>query len=192
MALMKESGLEVKELDLNNIVPGCTILLGGKNMKNRELKAIYEAVETTGATVSTINPAAIGDWGYANIPLGSAVYQVECNNWLYHWDTMLMNSTLFNGLPMGIMDTYYYEDVYTNTYFNIPVEARDVLALNMVIGIIGNEADKRDLRQGVVAGAYDHGEGTIFVHTFKLVDNLGKPTADRMMLNMIDYVLNEC
>ena len=192
MALMKESGLEVKELDLNNIVPGCTILLGGKNMKNRDLKAIYQAVEKTGATVATINPAAIGDWGYANIPLGSAVYQVECNNWLYHYDTMLMDSTLFNGLPTGIMDTYYYEDVYTNTYFNIPVDAREVLALNLVIGLYGNEGDKRDLRQGVVAGAYDHGEGTIFVHTFKIMDNLGKPVADRMMLNMIDYVLNEC
>jgi hypothetical protein len=192
LSLMKDAGLDVRDLDVNNIVPGCTILLGGKNMKNRDLRAIYTAVEETGATVAVINPAAIGDWGYANIPLGSAVYQFECNNWLYHYDTLLINGTLFDGLPTGIMDTYYYEDVYTNTYFNIPVEPREALAMNLLIGIVGGQTDKPDLRQGVVAGAYDHGEGTIFVHTFKIMENLGSPVADRMMLNMINYVMNEC
>jgi hypothetical protein len=161
-------------------------------MKNRDLRAIYTAVEETGATVAVINPAAIGDWGYANIPLGSAVYQFECNNWLYHYDTLLINGTLFDGLPTGIMDTYYYEDVYTNTYFDIPVEPREALAMNLLIGLVGGQTDKPELRQGVVAGAYDHGEGTIFVHTFKIMDNLGSPVADRMMLNMINYVMNEC
>ena len=192
IAIMKNAGLNVVELDAENIVPGCVILLGGKNMKNRTLKAIYESVKETGTTVVGVNPAAFGDWGYANIPLGSAIYQVECDNWLYHYDTMLFNTTLTNGLPDDcIAHSVYYEDVYPSTHFNIPVKARDALAMNLFIGVDGG-ASSQDLWYAVVAGAYDYGQGTIFASTFKIIDNIGKPVADRMLLNMIDYALNEC
>lgn len=190
--LMKEAGMDIRELDTGNIVPGCTILLGGKNMKNRDLKAIYKSVEEQGTVVAGINPAAFGDWSYANLPFGNEIYQVDCNNHMYHYDTIMLNDTLIRGLDgKGIASSVYYEDVYPATYFNIPVEPRDALALTMFIGVDGKNTDQA-LLNAAVAGAFDHGEGTIFVNTFRLVDNLGTPVADRMMLNMIDYVLNEC
>lgn len=192
LSLMKDAGLDVQELDINNIVPGCTILLGGKNMKNRELKTIYASVEAHGTTVAGINGAAYGDWSFANIPLGSQIFQQKRDNWLYHYDTMMLNTTLINGLAdAGIASSVYYEDVYPNTCFNIPVEPREALAVDMYIGVLGSTADN-ELFNGVVAGAYDYGKGTIFVHTFRIMDNLGTPVADRMLLNMVDYVVNEC
>lgn len=192
LALMKNAGLDVQTFDVDHIVHGSTILLGGKNMKNRTLKAIYESVKDHGTTVVGINPAAFGDWGYANLPFGSAIYQVTCDNWLYHYDTMMFDTTLTNGLKDNcIADSVYYEDVYPATHFNIPVAAAEAFALNMFVGVTGG-ASAQDLWHGVTAGAYTHGEGTVIVHTFRIIDNVGMPVADRMMLNLIDYALNEC
>ena len=150
-----------------------------------------ELVKSNGA-VAGINGAAYGDWSFANIPLGSQIFQQKRDNWLYHYDTMMLNTTLINGLAdAGIASSVYYEDVYPNTCFNIPVEPREALAVDMYIGVLGSTADN-ELFNGVVAGAYDYGKGTIFVHTFRIMDTLGTPVADRMLLNMVDYVVNEC
>jgi hypothetical protein len=90
-----------------------------------------------------------------------------------------------------VADSVYYEDVYPSTHFNIPIAATEAFALNMFVGVDGG-ASAQELWHGVTAGAYEYGDGTIIVHTFKIIDNIGKPVADRMLLNLIDYALNEC
>ena len=192
LKFLKESGLNCLELDFDNIPAGCTILLGGKNMKNRELKALYESVETTGTILVGVNPSAFGDWSMANMPFGNNILQKEFSHWLYHNDTLMFDTTLTDGLQdNGIMNSMYYQEVYPTTYFNIPVEADDVLALSLFIGNHGHQSNEA-LEQGVLAGTYVHGQGKCVIHTFKLLDNLGTPVADRMLINLLSYALNEC
>lgn len=192
LEFLKKSGLNCIELDYTNIPAGCTVLLGGKNMKNRELKALYESVETTGTTLVGVNPAAFGDWSMANMPWGNKIYQVKFDNWLYHNDSLMLDTTLTDGLQDNrIASPMYYQEVYPNTYFNIPVAEEDALALSMFVGNGAHETNTA-LELGVLAGTYAHGQGKCVIHTFKLLDNLGTPVADRMLINLLSYALNEC
>ncbi len=192
LEFLKQSGLNCIDLDINNIPAGCTVLLGGKNMKNRELKALYESVETTGTTLVGINPSAFGDWSLANMPFGNNIFQVEFSNWLYHPDTLMLDTTLTDGLQDNCMaNPMYYQEVHPTTYFNIPVDEEEALALSMFIGNDGHKSNEA-LKLGVLAGTYAHGEGKCVIHTFKLLDNLGTPVADRMLINLLNYALNEC
>jgi len=90
-----------------------------------------------------------------------------------------------------MMSPLYYEDVYPGEYFEITTAPYDVFALTMCIGVKDN-ATEGTLLKAPVAGAYEWGEGTIILHTFGIMDSIGMPVADRLMLNLVDYALNEC
>lgn len=189
MDLMKNAGLTCIELDYENIPAGCTILLGGTNLKNRVLQAVYRSAKETGSVVVGVNPDAFGNTGTANLPYGSATIVKKYNNWLYHYDTMMFDNMLSDGLQNNcIISSLYYEDVYSNSYFDITDDPVDTLALNLYIGE-QNGSNGGSLVAAVVAGAYEWGEGILVTHTFGIMDSIGMPVADRMMLNLINYAL---
>ena len=190
--VLENSGLTCIELDPENIPAGCTVLLGGVNVRNRTLQAVYKSMQETGTTVVGVNPDAFGNYGSSNLPYGSMTLRKNCDNWLYHYDTMMFDKTFSNGLhDNAMMSTLYYEDVYPGDYFEITTAPYDVFALTMCVGVKEN-ATEGTLLKAPVAGAYEWGEGTILLHTFGIMDSIGMPVADRLMLNLVDYALNEC
>lgn len=189
MRLMQDAGLTCIELDAENIPAGCTVLLGGDNLKNRVLQALYESVKETGTTVVGVNPDSFGNWSYAILPFGGNITQIKMNNYLYHYDMMIFDTPLTDGLQDNcIASSVYYQDVYPSTYFNISQAPDYVFGLAMKLdnGTTGN----RNLENGVLGAAYPYGEGYIITHTFLFMDSLGTPVADRMMLNLINFALN--
>ncbi len=82
----------------------------------------------------------------------------------------------------GYLNLPFDEVAYTvlsqsHKYLNLDRPARKILA--------GDE-------EGVAIGVYDYGRGTIVVNTLSLLENIGDPVADRLLLNLIDYALTEC
>ncbi len=74
LSVLNESGLQVKMLDVRQIVPGSTIVLGGQNLPADTLGAVYAAVEQTGATLVCADIRALGDWGYLKLPFAEKAY----------------------------------------------------------------------------------------------------------------------
>lgn len=182
---LKKQGMTVQALDENAIVPNSTILLAGKNMKNRTLKAIYESVKETGTRVIGLNARAFGDWGFSNLPFVAQVSYSYCDNWLYHFDSYICESEIFDGLPSQCMlDAVYFEDVYPQYYFaGLPAE-KQMHVMTMFLGNSGTTTQAA-MRFGAQIVTEEWGEGEILLNTFEIADAIGTPVADRLLCNMI-------
>ncbi len=150
LSLLEKAGLQLKLLDQQNIVPGSTVVLGGKNISADTLALLYESVEQTGVTVLGADVDAFGDWGYLNLPFDEDAYTVSAQEPIF---------------------------AYADEYLHLARPAQEIL--------VGNE-------DGVAVGVYDYGQGSIVINTLSLLENVGEPVADRLLLDLIDYALTEC
>lgn len=168
LLLLEKAGLQVELLDEQNIVRGSTIVLGGKNVPDSTLTLIYEAVEQTGVTVIGADVDAFGDWGYLNLPFDQVAYTVLSAD----KTAVLSQDLLAYGLPSAALPP----SICSGEYLHLALPAREILAGN---------------GDAVAIGAYDCGRGTVVVNTLSLIENIGDPVADRLLLNLIDYTLKE-
>lgn len=164
LVLLQESGVEIKVLDVEKIVPNSTVVLSGKNMDSNMLTALYEAVAKQGVTVVVADVDVLGDWGYLQLPFEELGYTVALNQ------GELSAPILTQGLPKQTVSG----PVCDAKLLRLPVAAQEILA--------GVDTD-------VAVGAYACGKGHIVVNTLALVENIGTPMADYVWLNMLNYAM---
>ncbi len=81
-------------------------------------------------------------------------------------------------------------------YLNLPFDEVAYTVLSQSHKYLHLDLPPREILAGdedrVAIGVYDYGRGTIIVNTLSLLENIGDPEADRLLLELIDYALKEC
>ncbi len=166
LVLLQQSGVEIKVLDPQKIVPNSTVVLGGKNMDKESLTLLYEAVTKQGVTVVVADIEALGDWGYLQLPFEELGYAVALEQ------DELLAPMLTQGMPKQTLSG----PVCEAKLLRLPVAAQDVLA--------GVDSD-------VAVGVYDCGKGQIVVNTLAVLDHIGTPTADYALINLLNLAMQK-
>jgi hypothetical protein len=143
-----------------------------------------------GATAVFLSPGAFrkGKDPVGWLPLEKKGRIYRFNDWLYHKECVARRHAIFEGLGnCGIMDWDYFGQLISSYLFDGQDTPDDVAAAAFAVGysIPGGFAS------GVLAGSYRMGAGRMVVNTFRVVEELdSNPTADRMLLNLINYAAN--
>ncbi len=184
---LKAYGVNVKEMDKDNVPQNAIILLGHNNTSAKYLEPIFDSVEKSGSHVIGLSWGVYGDYYEITTPFEEKFIAAASPNWLYHNDAVIFETEATKGLMTNsIVDQLYYESVYDSHYYNSERLPEEVHAYSMFIGIDGG-ATQQPLNHGVTCGSYAHGSGTITLNTFDLEKGAGYPVADRLVLNLINY-----
>ena len=118
------------------------------------------------------------------LPLENKGHCYEFSDWLYHKESVAGNHKLFDGLPKGIMDPYFYDQILSHMIYNGLDEPDEVAAAAFAVGYVcpGGYAS------GVLAASYRFGSGGMIINALNILRNVDKnPAADRLLLNIIDW-----
>ena len=184
--LLEAHGANMIELDEDNLPDGSTVLLGGSSTSEEVLEKLFASAER-GSHIIGLSRTAFGYWGTLNLPIEQTGSHKEMDNWLYHFDSLVYENKLTEGLTAGdIMEPEYFESVMSKYYIANITPPDDPAFTNFFIGFDGGPGI--DLRGGVQLGTYSHGEGFITVNALSIMESIGTPVADRLLFNMVSYI----
>jgi hypothetical protein len=94
---------------------------------------------------------------------------------------------VFEGLQgTGLLDWYFYGPVLPHYVFDGQDTPAEVIAAAFAAGY----STPGGYASGVLLGSYKFGAGQFFVNSFSILENVDKhPTADRLMLNLIQHAV---
>jgi hypothetical protein len=108
---------------------------------------------------------------------------VDHFDWLYHKECLAQRHRVFTGLQSGgIMDWDFYGPVIDQRFLQGQRRPDEVIAAAVALGF----PNPGGYDGGVMIGSYNLGAGKFIVNTFRILENLGHPAADRLLLNLID------
>jgi hypothetical protein len=143
----------------------------------------------TGSTVIFFSPQAFKreKEGAAWLPLAKKGRVYEFNDWLYHKECVAKSHPVFEGLQgTGLLDWYFYGPVLPHYVFDGQDTPAEVIAAAFAAGY----STPGGYASGVLLGSYKFGAGQFFVNSFSILENVDKhPTADRLMLNLIQHAV---
>ena len=182
--LLEEQGAAVRTLDPENIPDGATVLVG-ETLGAQALDSVLASARRGSHIVGLARTAFGAD--APGLPLDRPGEYKEMDNWLYHFDSLVYENRLTEGLKAGgIMDPEYFESVMSKYYIANITPPDDPALTNFFIGFDGGPGI--DLRGGVQLGTYSHGEGYITVNALSIMESIGTPAADRLLFNMVSYI----
>ena len=185
--VLESYGVEVKEMDKDNIPQNAIILLGHNNTLSRTLDPIYESVANSGSHCIGIKWGVYGDYYEITTPFEEKFVVSSPPNWLYHADSVMFETDVTTGLMTnGIVNQIYYESVYDPHSYYTDRLPEEIHSFNMFIGNDGG-ATGQAMTYGITCGSYAYGKGTITLNAYDLEAGAGYPVADRLLLNMINY-----
>ena len=116
-----------------------------------------------------------------NLPLSN-----KTTDWLYHMEYLAKRDCpYFEGLPSGMMDFYFYDQVINSAHFAYGPQValpQQVHAAGFGTGM----PNATGLTGGVTMGTYNLGAGALTFSCFNILDNIDEnPAADRLLLNML-------
>lgn len=122
-----------------------------------------------------------------NLPLSS-----RTTDWLYHMEYLAKRDCpYFEGLPTGMMDFYFYDQVINSAHFAYGPEVplpQTVHAAGFGTGM----PNPTGLTAGVTVGTYPLGPGALTFCCFNILGNIDQnPAADRLLLNMLNAEYSE-
>lgn len=144
-----------------------------------------------GAHVVFLDAAAIvrNESGALNLPFAlSGIYSYQYD-WLYHKEHIVFDTALTDGLQDGcLLDPSYYSDVYSNYYIS-GMAVPDTLGVMVFSAGLNTWTAENSVIDGYQLGTYTYYDGAITVNTLKLVDNVGSPVADRLLVDIVASAL---
>ncbi len=185
--LLTGQGATVLALDVNNIVPGSTVIIGSDTTDLTMLEKLYPAVKNQGVHLIGLSAGSFGEWGATNLPFAAPGLITTRNNWLYHYDSLVLDTPVTSGLQTScIMDPIYYETVYTGKLYSNITDPDEAHVVSLFVGHDGG-ATSQALWHGVACGSYNYGKGVITVNTLNITDSIGSVVADTLLLNLVNY-----
>ena len=189
IGVYKSYGASVVEYSGQAVPEKSTILIGrtpGKSV----LDAAYAAAQEGGCHVVGVTAEALGGdaYTYGSLPFDDKVAVSTTQNWLYHSDSVLYDTALTQGLQTGgLVDPLYYEDIYNAKYYQLKTTPDEIHCVQM---LLGDDATTNNytLLYGIKCGTYNWGSGYITVNTFDLAEGAGSPAADRLLVNLANYL----
>jgi hypothetical protein len=137
-----------------------------------------------GAIVVFLSPSVFrkGDDPVFWLPLKKKGRIYVFYDWLYHKEIVVKPHPIFDGLPTGILDWYFYGPLISPILFEGQDEPDEVIAAAFAVSypVPGGYAS------GLMLAFYKFGEGGFYINSFPILENIGQhPAADRLLLNLI-------
>ncbi len=125
------------------------------------------------------------------LPLAEKTQFSYFDDWLYHKECVAKNHPIFDGLgPRGIMDWEYYGPVISRMVLEKPDGAANIVAAAFALG---DYCSATGYASGVMIAEYAFGSGRFLLNTFNILENVGNhPSADRLILNLLQYAATLC
>lgn len=119
------------------------------------------------------------------LPWGAALRAREFYDWLYHKEIVGKRHPVFAGLPAGgILDWHAYEAVAGPDLFDCTDTPDEVIAAAFAVGY----SCRGGYNTGIVTAMKRYGKGRLYFNALRVYENLDlHPTADRLLLNLLDY-----
>ena len=155
------------------------LLVGANNVNVEEL--LNKANE--GLTVAFIDAELFKD-DKINAFKGviSDVKLTNHHDWLYHKEYMLADAQIFNGLGSKILELPRFVNVYPHLAINTNITPNYVICPAFLTGYYGVKTGY-ELNYGMLG--VNVGKGKIILSTFEILNNLGLPVADKLLINLI-------
>lgn len=148
---------------------------------------LYECIKR-GAKALFLSPFVFGENENttAKLPFEQKGRLRYMRDWLYHKEYIGKRHPALDGMQgPGILDWEYYGQL-CNDYFFEGIQVPDDIAVAcMATGYPGPGYD-----EGIAIGGYNYGEGYFMLNTMSLFENAGHPAADRLLINLLNYLLS--
>ncbi|MBE6636296.1 MAG: hypothetical protein E7618_00655 [Ruminococcaceae bacterium] len=182
-AFLTERGATVRSYTAGDTI-GKNVLLVGSNLNDSSLAQVVEAAKS-GAHVIFLTKEAFTANAKVRSALGVNGTVYTYNDWLYHGERIVYRNAVTAGLQNRcLMDTLYYESVYSPTGI-IKATTPDDVSIGFV-HLGGNDVNQEfEFRGGYQLATYQKGSGQMTLSTLNLSDNLDSPVAATLLLNLI-------
>jgi hypothetical protein len=104
--------------------------------------------------------------------------------WLYHRDYLAKSGPLWTGLPTKLMRPEFFGSMLARVQFIQDITPPPEAAA-MGIYCTMNMDGKFEYHDGLALGSFTYHNGSLMLCAFDILENLGQPAPDRLLLNMI-------
>ena len=182
------AGAEVVDVGLDQLPTNGTLFVGWRQLADAKIDRLVERAHG-GLTVVFLQPEAISKPNATGSPRRmpfAAGTLKHTNNWLYHADSIVLDSPLTRDLPRRcLMDTAYYNRAWGDHVFLGAAKPDRTAVLSAYVGTGGREQTECEI--GVQLGAYRVGKGWIVLNTLRLDLAAGQPAADLLLRNLCSF-----
>jgi len=141
------------------------------------------------AVFLTPNVFACGGKPLARIPLVNKGSLITLRTWAYCRDDFAKDHPIFDGLPRrSPLDPVFYRELIPRRVFTGQDMPKELVAGWFAVGY-GDHPDEPPggYYSGFHIGVYELGVGRFVINSLSVLENLGHPAADRLLMNMIRY-----
>ncbi|MCL1793296.1 MAG: hypothetical protein FWG34_05465 [Oscillospiraceae bacterium] len=149
---------------------------------------LYDRIRR-GARALFLSPFVFSENGdsTAKLPLAQKSGLRRMRDWLYHKEYIGRHHPALEGMQgPGILDWEYYGQLCNDYFFEGIQTPDDVAVVCMASGCPGPGYDG-----GVAIGGYRLGEGFFMLNTMGILENAGHPAADRLLANLVNYMIGK-
>lgn len=176
----------IGEKKFEDVPAGATVFVGFRKLSD-ESRDRLAAVARSGGVVVFLQPEALASHGEEprRLPIPSPGRIKWTSNWLYHADSVVLDSPLTTDLPSrGILDTCFFGEAWGNAGFHGTTVPDVPAVVSAYIGK-GDKPGETECDFAVQLGAYRVGRGWIVLNTLRLDLGGGTPATDLLLRNMM-------
>ena len=153
------------------------------------VKRVYESAKN-GAKVFFIDRGMMFDQNNFNAikELDDTLRMSDFYDWLYHKDYALLDSRIFEGFNDKIAPLTKFGDTFARNQFFTTERTPDFTPCpGFITGYHGVKMSYASMH--AILG-YKHGEGEVYLTTFRLLENIGHTVAETLVYNIIKYMIS--
>ena len=164
------------------------VLVGNATPTDAQVTQMVEAANGGAHIVFLSKTAIVNEGGNFRRQLGiSGSGNLSFDNWLYHGENVIYRNSITAGLQNKcLMDTIYYESVYSPDFFYNAAAPDDVSVGTVFLGG-QTPTNSQAFRGGYQLGTYYKGNGCITISALNFAGGLGRPVADTLFMNLLNY-----
>ena len=186
-AILRSTGAEIISLiNADNINNNAAVIIGMDN--NFDWDSLWTCIKN-GTKALFLSPFVFAENGDTAAKLPAGIKQNgrlrEMRDWLYHKEYVGLRNKILDGMQgPGILDWEYYGQLCNDYFFEGIKIPDDIAVVGIAVGYPGPGYD-----EGVIVGGYKFGEGYFMLNAMSVLENAGHPAADKLLRNLLNYIL---